>query len=109
MSKDTWRKVEGLTDDGRPRKVRDTSYAKVDRALLWAVGSCLDILAGRDPVEADVSQSGIQRAQVSPADIEAEVSLSVETVSIRTTEMTAPQIRALAAGVVEDLRRRGII
>ena len=103
MSKDTWKRVE------TGKRVHDTSYAKIDRALRWAVGGCLDILAGKNPIEVEMSEGGIQRAKLSPADLKEAVGLAVQTASIATTELSAPEIRALTAGVLEDLRRRGIV
>lgn len=47
ISKDTWQRVE------EGRRVQKASYAKIDRALGWAVGSCLLVLEGREPVLAD--------------------------------------------------------
>lgn len=107
MSKDTWKKVEGI--GAPPARVRDTSYAKIDRALLWAVGGCLDVLAGREPIEIEMSEGGIQRAKLHPGEIEEAVRLAVQSASIATTELTAPQIRTLTAGVLDDLKRRGVL
>ncbi|MFI9154559.1 hypothetical protein [Streptomyces sp. NPDC053367] len=43
VTKDTWQRVE----EGRP--ARDSSYAKIDKALRWAPGSCVDIAEGKEP------------------------------------------------------------
>jgi transcriptional regulator with XRE-family HTH domain len=103
MSKDTWKRVEA------GKRVQDTSYAKIDRALHWAVGGCADILAGREPLEVEVSEGGIQTAKLHPEEIAEAVRLAVQTASIATTELTAPEIRALTAGVLDDLKRRGVV
>lgn len=47
ISKDTWQRVE-MGDE-----VRESTYAKVDRALGWSAGSCLVIADGGEPVLAD--------------------------------------------------------
>lgn len=52
MTKDTWQRVE----EGRP--VRESSYAKVDRALGWATGSCVSIAEGGEPVLMNVWAEG---------------------------------------------------
>lgn len=49
MSKDTWQRVE----EGRP--VRESTYAKVEKALGWAPGSCALIGEGGEPVLASES------------------------------------------------------
>jgi transcriptional regulator with XRE-family HTH domain len=103
MSKDTWKRVES------GKRVQGISYAKIDRALRWAVGGCHDILAGKDPIEVEVSADGIQHARLDPAEIEDAVRLAVQTASIATTELSAPQIRALVAGVLDDLKQRGVV
>lgn len=103
MSKDTWKRVEG----GKP--VQGTSYAKVDRALGWAIGGCMDIIAGREPIEVEVSEDGVQRAKLDPREVEEAVRQAVQSASIATTELSAPQIRELTAVVLEDLKQRGVI
>jgi len=103
MSKDTWKRVEkGLN-------VLETSYAKIDRALAWAVGGCQDILAGREPIEVVVSEDGLQRAVLAPEELADVVRQAVQSASIATTELSASEIRALTAVVLDDLRQRGVI
>lgn len=48
VSKDTWQRVEEGVPD-----VRDTSYAKIDTALGWAIGGCIAIAEGGEPVLID--------------------------------------------------------
>lgn len=44
VSKDTWQRVEeGLT-------VREGTYAKIDKALGWSIGSCIAIAEGEEPL-----------------------------------------------------------
>lgn len=47
ISKDTWQKVE------EGQEVRESTYAKVDKALGWAIRSCILIAEGQGPVLAD--------------------------------------------------------
>jgi DNA-binding XRE family transcriptional regulator len=44
ISKDTWQRVE------EGAEVRESTYAKIDKALGWATGSCLAIAEGGNPV-----------------------------------------------------------
>ncbi|MEJ8671928.1 helix-turn-helix transcriptional regulator [Streptomyces sp. MS1.AVA.1] len=44
ISKDTWHRIEEGQD------VREATYAKVDKALGWATGSCVLIAEGQSPV-----------------------------------------------------------
>lgn len=103
MSKDTWKRVE----EGNP--VRSMNYAKIDRVLGWATGSCEIIAAGGNPVRAADSHvapgvtiaDGVDRALV--------VQQVVESASVGITDLDAPQIRALSARIIEDLGAKGII
>lgn len=49
ISKDTWQRVE----DGET--VRESTYAKIDRALGWSTGSCVAVAEGGEPILADRS------------------------------------------------------
>lgn len=103
MSKDTWKRVEaGLT-------VRDTSYAKIDQALAWAVGSCAKIADGGDPVEAGPAESKVEFASVPPDAMEAEVRQAVQNAMVAGTDLTADKIRQVNEAAIRVLRERGIL
>lgn len=47
ISKDTWHRIE------EGQEVREATYAKVDKALGWATGSCIVVAEGFEPVMAN--------------------------------------------------------
>jgi hypothetical protein len=102
ISKDTWQKVE------EAEAVRDATYAKIDRALGWATGSCVAITQGAEPVLVD--RSGDASPTTAPARI-----LSADEVRRAAFEAAraklpgAPigEIDAFSAELVEILRRTG--
>ncbi len=106
ISKDTWKRVEaGL-------KVWDRSYAGIDTALQWAVGSCQRILNGAEPLplapgdaSPDVAIAILPKAELARAvgDAVTQAALGVK------GELTAEQILDLNARVAEQLRERGVI
>lgn len=106
VAPDTWKRIES------GQRLRAMSYAKVDQALNWAVGSCEAILAGGEPTLIEPSQADPKTtlADVSDATRGAAVKRIVESASIATTDsLSAAEIRELAARVAEDLAREGII
>lgn len=109
ISKDTWQKVE----EGQP--VREMSYAKIDKALGWASGSCDLIMSGGDPIPVEPASSveGVDIATVpieTPRNLGDEVRRSVQTASLGTLgHLTADEIRTLSEQVVADLKARGVI
>ncbi|MEW2578423.1 helix-turn-helix domain-containing protein [Streptomyces syringium] len=106
MSKDTWRRVE----TGQP--VRDSKYAQIDRTLHWATGSCASVLEGGEPVtvEPSAAKAGVVISKVPVADLASEIQRAVESASIATTDnLSAAQIRALSAKVVDRLREQGVL
>ncbi|MGA4864173.1 hypothetical protein ACPB9J_16150 [Streptomyces lavendulocolor] len=107
VSKDTWAKVE----EGRP--VRDVSYGKVDLALGWAVGSCLLIAEGGDPIpvrhvetEAGVHAVANIPQKLLPADVRHIVSDSVMATA---PGLSGGKIKKISDQVIEELRKRGIL
>lgn len=106
ISKDTWKRVEaGL-------KVWDRSYAGIDTALQWAVGSCQRILNGDEPLpltpadaSPDVAIAIIPKTELARAvgDAVTQAALGVK------GELTAEKILDLNARVAEQLRERGVI
>ncbi|MET9728450.1 hypothetical protein [Streptomyces zaomyceticus] len=98
MSKDTFRRVE------RGLPIRDSSYSKIDTALLWAPGSSLGILTGEGaPIEIHPpSASNITLAEIPDDTLKGAVTKAV----IATSDtLTAREIRALSDRVLEELRR----
>lgn len=103
MSKDTWKRVEEASP------IRAMNYAKIDQVLGWATGSCDLIATGGDPVPADPSNTV---GGVTVADVSGRASTAqriVEGASIAVTNLSAPEIRALSARIVEDLQKEGVI
>lgn len=105
ISKDTWKRVE----EGAP--VRDMSYAAIDLALGWAIGSCVSIKAGGSPTLAERSEAdpAVTLADVGDGERGATVRRVVESASIGTTDLSAPEIRELSERILVDLKRAGII
>lgn len=105
ISKDTWQRVE----DGLP--VRDMNYAKIDQALGWAVGSCILIAEGGEPIPAEPSEAdpSVTLARITPAEREAIAERRIQSATIAVTDLDAPTIRALSARIIEDLKADGII
>ncbi|WP_326768798.1 helix-turn-helix transcriptional regulator [Streptomyces sp. NBC_01591] len=103
MSKDTWQRVE----EAKP--VRALNYAKIDRVLGWATGTCEAVGDGGDPVPAEESgsASGVTIADATERDLT--VQRVVESASIGVTDLSASEIRALSARIVEDLKKAGVI
>ncbi|MFB7597204.1 helix-turn-helix domain-containing protein [Streptomyces sp. NPDC056160] len=52
ISKDTWQRVE------EGESVREATYAKIDKALGWVVGTCVAVMNGREPVLAGADAGG---------------------------------------------------
>lgn len=105
VAPDTWKRIES------GQRLRAMSYAKVDQALDWAVGSCEAILAGGEPTLVEPSQVDPKTtlADVSEAARGATVKRIVESATIAVTDLPAPEIRDLAARIVDDLAREGLI
>ena len=103
LSKDTWQRVE----EGEP--VREATYAKIDKALGWASGSCVAVAEGGEPM---LTLSGSR-----PAAVEAPVRLTAEQVrslafdAARAKLPSSPigDIDAFSDELVEELRRRGFL
>ena len=106
LAKGTWTRLE------QGSAIRDVNYAKVDKALHWAVGSCVSVAEGREPVplqEGEVAP-GVVAATVPVEDMGDAVRQSVESASIAVTNnLTAQEIRDLSAKVVAILKERGLI
>lgn len=110
MSKDTWYKVEG--SPARPvQPVRETTYTRVDEVLQWAVGSCVAIAEGGQPVPIEpAEESGsVVFADLSSEKLSEEVQIAVNEAAIAVTDLPAEQIRKLNQRAIEALKRRGVI
>ncbi|WP_329336206.1 helix-turn-helix domain-containing protein [Streptomyces sp. NBC_01352] len=108
VSKDTWKRVEeGLV-------VREGTYAAMDPALGWAVGSCMAIAEGGEPVPVEYSEEGggtftIPRSWL-PEEAGAAVRDAVRDSAMETTSnLTVRELHALSDRVVEELRKLGIL
>lgn len=103
ISKDTWHRVE----DGD--EVRESTYAKIDRALGWATGSCAAISEGGEPAlvgEAAPPPSGDVPKRLSPKEARQAVLDAA-----RAALPSAPigQLDAFGDELVEILRRAGVV
>lgn len=105
ISKDSWKRVE----EALP--ARDMTYAAVDQALGWEVGSCLSIAAGGSPTLAEQSAAdpSVTLTDGTGAGRDAAVRRVVESASIATTNLPASEIRELSARILGDLKREGVI
>lgn len=105
VAPDTWKRVE----DGLP--VREMNYAKIDRRLGWAVGSCLVVAGGGSPtsVEQSATDPSTTLADVSDTERADTTRRVIESASIAVTDLPAPEIRNLSRRIIEDLKRQGIL
>jgi hypothetical protein len=103
ITKDTWQRVE----EGRP--AREASYAKVDRALGWSVGSCVAVAEGGAPVLVD--QGGGVQSSVPMAALSEDAVRRAAFEAARAKLPSAPigDIDAFAEELVEVLRRSGMV
>ncbi|MFJ3037781.1 helix-turn-helix domain-containing protein [Streptomyces tendae] len=101
ITRNTWKRVE--TGD----EVRESTYAKIDTALGWAIGSCILITAGGNPVLAD--NGPIEGAPTVP--ISGEDARRAVFEAARTTLPDAPigELDAFSDELVEILRRLGSV
>lgn len=104
ISKDTWKRVEeGL-------EVRESTYAKISRALGWSSSSCIEIAEGGEPVLVDARNGGETVAQSAPpARMSAEAVRRAAFEAARAKLPGAPigDIDAFSDELVEVLRRAG--
>lgn len=102
ISKDTWHRVE------EGEEVRESTYAKIDRALNWATGSCMTIAEGGPPVFADQPAASPPAAD---ARLTEEQAREMAWDTAKETLPTAPlgELQAFVEGLVENLRRAGIV
>lgn len=102
VTRNTWKRVEEGLD------VRESTYAKIDKALGWATGSCIAIAEGDEP-------AFVGDATTSPSDaiskLTTEQAHKLAWDTARETLPTAPvgELDAFVEGLVEKLRRAGIV
>jgi hypothetical protein len=105
ISKDTWKRVEeGLN-------VQEGTYAKIDKALGWAIGSCLAIAEGYEPVLADSPDGATPGASAPSPPVTADALKRAAFEAARRKLPNAPigDIDAFGDELVEVLRRAGQI
>jgi hypothetical protein len=102
VSKDTWQKVEEAMPD-----IREASYAKIDQALGWAIGSCTAIADGGEPVLVDHPDN----AAPTPAPIDAETLRRAAFEAARAKLPAAPigDVDAFSDELVDVLRKAGYV
>jgi DNA-binding XRE family transcriptional regulator len=103
ISKDTWQKVE------EGAEVREVTYAKVERALGWATGSCIAIAEGGEPVLVSEAAGGSGALPASSGPLSAEVLRRAAFEAARAKMPGAPigEIDAFSDELVEVLRKAG--
>ncbi|MGW6600536.1 helix-turn-helix domain-containing protein [Streptomyces sp. NPDC055036] len=104
ISKDTWRRVEEGLD------VRESTYAKIDRTLGWAPGSCVAVAGGGDPVLADAPHDRRSAPSESTgAGLSPEIVRKATFEAARRTMPNAAigELDAFSEELVEILRREG--
>lgn len=102
ISKDTWKRVE------EGEEVREVSYAKIETALRWPIGTCADIAAGA-PTPTPTAPDDSAEVTVRTADeVDEEVRDIVQLSAIATTPgLTGEEIRKLSDRIARDLRAAG--
>jgi DNA-binding XRE family transcriptional regulator len=101
VTRNTWKRVEEGLD------VRESTYAKIDKALGWALGSCIAIADGDEPAFVDATTSSSDAI----SKLTAEQAHKMAWDTARETLPTAPvgELDAFVEGLVEKLRMAGIV
>lgn len=103
ISKDTWQRVE------EGKEVRESTYAKVDRVLGWAVSSCIAVADGGEPVLVD-EQAGSGPALLSGKVAAGDVRRAAfEAAMAKLPGAQIGDIQAFSDELVEVLRRAGAV
>jgi len=106
ISKDTWKRVEA------GQRVWDRSFAGIETALGWELGSCKRILDGLDPAAAGSAQAAEEPTvtQIPKDELKRLVGDAVQSAAIATKgSLTGDEILALNERVLKELRERGVI
>lgn len=103
ISKDTWHRVE------EGDEVRESTYAKIDKALGWATGSCVAISEGGEP--ALVGESLARPSSEEPKKLSSREARQAVWDAARAALPSAPigQLDAFSDELVEILRRAGAV
>jgi transcriptional regulator with XRE-family HTH domain len=102
----TYAKLEGGLS------VRDVTYAKLEPALDWAIGSCREILEGGEPTPLDASSvDGIVVSTVTHGPLGDEIGQALQDAAfaLEDISLTTEDVRKLKQRALEELRRRGVI
>ncbi|MDN3244092.1 helix-turn-helix transcriptional regulator [Streptomyces sp. ZSW22] len=107
ITRNTWKRVE------EGQEVRESTYAKIDKALGWAIGSCIAITEGGNPVVAEPGSSDTSAvAQTPTAAMTEEEARRAVFEAARAKMPASTPIGALDAfgdELVEILRRAGVV
>ena len=104
ITKDTWKNIE----DGKP--ARDGSYLGVERALNWAVGSCVVVAEGGEPVLVEAADGTVSALTPTPTGRpSAEVARKVAYETVRSAMPSTPisVADAFVAELVDALQKAG--
>ncbi|MEU3851793.1 hypothetical protein [Streptomyces sp. NPDC029554] len=101
ITRNTWKRVE------EGQEVRESTYGKVDKALGWAIGSCLAIAEGGEPALG--AQDGNSAVAPAGKPLDADTVRRAAFEAARATLPSAPigDIDAFSDELVEALRRAG--
>lgn len=102
ISKDTWQKVE------EGETVRESTYAKIDRTLGWATGSCASITEGSEPILVAAS-GGTTPAPAEPLSADAVRRAAFEAARAKLPNAPIGDIDAFSDELVEVLRKAGAV
>lgn len=109
----TYRAVEGDKHNRGSKQVRDTTYAKIEKAFGMTPGSCRAVLDGADSIKLLDGTELISGAQISHPPMEQvadEVKEAMGRVAgLHAPELTHGQTDSMAEGLVKELQRRGIL
>jgi DNA-binding XRE family transcriptional regulator len=104
VTRNTWKRVEEGLD------VRESTYARIEKALGWSTGSCLLIAEGGEPAffAADATMSSAGGASRM---LTSEQARQMAWDTARATLPTAPigELDTFVNELVENLRRAGIV
>lgn len=104
ITKDTWQRIE----EGQP--AREKSYLGVERALGWAIGSCIAITEGGEPVLVAAADGASPALTPTPTGrLSEEVVRKAAYEAVRSTMPSAPisEADAFVNELVDVLRRVG--
>lgn len=102
ISKDTWQRVE------EAQVVREVTYAKVDRALGWAAGSCVEVAEGGEPVlVGGADGDGVPAEGVSALDPETVRRAAFDAARATLPTASIGDLDAFTDELIEALRRSG--